>query len=91
MKTRYSPIKFAMKNVAFSTINGLSLLTMPIKSHENEPIINAKYPILDIPNATRKAPAMLATVPTQEIILFMYVFYHHFTQVYIYCLGENTY
>ena len=57
----------ATKNVALSVSKALSFAMIPIASQQSEPIQNAGYPILKKPNAIKNAPAMLATVPTQEI------------------------
>ncbi len=61
----------ATKNVAFRVSKAESFAMNPIASQHKEPTQKRGYPICTKPKAIKNAPAMLATVPTQETNFFI--------------------
>lgn len=64
----YNPTQLATKKAVFNINNGLSLFFIAVTPQQIEPIKKATYPSIKICSATKKLPAMLVTVPSQDII-----------------------
>ena len=69
----------------FKTIRGLSLFTIPTISHDTEPIINAQYPNNTICDATKKAPIIEVTVPSQEVSFIIGLLYNGIAGFFAFC------
>lgn len=61
----------AQKNTEFNNNNAVSFLSLATINHDNAPTVNATYPGNVTPNATRKAPVTLVSVPTHASILLI--------------------